>query len=59
MNVEKINELFERDLVVINMGLEVFSENLKKEEVKVLQMDWRPPAGGNEKLAALLSKLGR
>ncbi len=59
MNVEKVNELFDRDLVVINMGLEVFSENLKKEEVKVLQMDWRPPAGGNEKLAALLSKLGR
>ena len=59
MNVEKINELFDRDLVVINMGLEVFSENLKKEEVSVLQMDWRPPAGGNEKLTALLSKLGR
>jgi len=59
MNVEKINELFGRDLIVINMGLEVFAENLAKEAVETLQMNWRPPAGGNEKLSSLLKKLGR
>jgi cytoplasmic iron level regulating protein YaaA (DUF328/UPF0246 family) len=59
MDVKKINELFNEDLVVINMGLDVFGENLKKEEVKVVPMNWKPPAGGNKKLISLLEKLDR
>jgi FdrA protein len=59
LNVDKINLLFEGDLRVINMGLEIFAENLKKEGVDTLQMNWRPPAGGNEKLSSLLKRLGR
>lgn len=59
MDVKKINGLFDRELAVINMGLDSFAENLKKEEVKVLQMDWKPPAGGNKRLIALLEKLER
>lgn len=59
MNVERINNLFNQDLKVINMGLEAFGDNLKKEKVRVLQMNWKPPAGGNKKLAALLAKVGR
>ena len=43
---------------VINMGIDSFSEDLKKAEVPVIQMDWRPPAGGNKKLIALLDSLG-
>lgn len=56
MNVKKINELFKEDLRVINMGLESFSEDLKKEKVKVLQMNWKPPAGDNKKIASLRRK---
>lgn len=59
MDVKKINKLFNEDLVVINMGLEAFGENLKKEKVKVLTMNWKPPAGGNKKLMSLLGKLDR
>jgi len=59
MDVKKINELFSKELKVINMGLDSFAENLRKEEVKVLPMDWKPPAGGNKRLIALLEKLGR
>jgi hypothetical protein len=59
VDVKKINELFSRDLVVINMGLESFAENLKKEGVKVLMTSWRPPAGGDKKMASLLRRLGR
>jgi hypothetical protein len=58
MNVKKINELFSKELKVINMGLDSFSDNLRKEEVKVLQMGWKPPAGGDKKLISLLEKLG-
>ncbi len=43
---------------VINMGIDSFSEDLKKAEVPVIQMDWRPPAGGDRKLIALLDSLG-
>jgi len=59
MDAKKINELFKQDLVVINMGLESFAENLRREKVRVLQMDWKPPAGGDKKLVSLLARLGR
>jgi len=59
MDTTKINTLFEQELRIINMGLVTFADNLKDQNTKVLQMDWRPPAGGNEKLIALLQKLGR
>lgn len=59
MNVKPVNKLFNEDLVVINMGLESFADNLKDQGVKVLQMNWKPPAGGNKKIASLLAKLGR
>ena len=39
------------------MGIDSFSEDLRKAEVPVIQMDWRPPAGGNRKLIALLDSL--
>jgi hypothetical protein len=59
MDVKKINELFTKELVVVTMGLDSFADNLRKEGVKVLQMDWKPPAGGDKKLISLLEKLGR
>ena len=57
MNGNKISELFKKELVVINMGLDIFADNLRKEEVKVLPMDWKPPAGGDKRLISLLEKL--
>jgi FdrA protein len=59
MDVKKINELFSKELKVINMGLDSFADNLRKEEVEVLQMDWKPPAGGDKRLISLLDKLDR
>ena len=58
MKIKKINELFKKDLIVINIGLESFAENLKKEQVKVLQMDWKPPVGG-DRVRVLLKKMRR
>jgi FdrA protein len=59
MEVKKINELFSKELKVINMGLDSFADNLRREEVEVLQMDWKPPAGGDKHLISLLDKLDR
>jgi FdrA protein len=46
-----------RPFAAINNGLESFYESLTSQGVRAIQLDWRPPAGGNEKLAALLQKM--
>ena len=45
-------------LAVVNLGLEGFSRDLTEQGVKVVHVDWSPPAGGDVRLADLLSKLG-
>jgi FdrA protein len=42
---------------VINVGLSLFASTLAELHVPVVHVDWRPPAGGNEKLAAILAKM--
>ena len=49
--------LFAEPLRVINIGVEVFAEDLKAEGVEVVQLDWRPPGAGDPRLAALLARL--
>ncbi len=44
-------------LRVINIGLELFAEDLKAAGVEVVHVDWRPPSGANPRLAALLANL--
>jgi len=55
--MNKINELFQQKLKVINMGLISFNENLKKQNIKTVHVDWKPPARGNKKIISLLDKL--
>ncbi len=42
---------------VINVGLELFAESLAAQSVPVIQLDWRPPAGGKKHLQDLLERL--
>jgi FdrA protein len=42
---------------VINLGLELFAASLTACGVPVVHVDWRPPAGGNTRLAGLLERL--
>jgi len=44
-------------LAAINLGLESFYDSLTSQGARAVHVDWRPPAGGNEKLAALLQKM--
>ncbi len=57
MNVDAINTLFQNELQVVNLGLENFAENLRELDTQAVQIDWRPPAGGDSRLVALLDKL--
>lgn len=47
----------DKPIRVINIGLESFAEDLRNADIEVIQMDWRPPAGGDPKLIALLDRL--
>lgn len=44
-------------LKVINLGLEMFARDLEAAGVAVIHLDWRPPAGGDPALVALLARL--
>lgn len=55
--MSKLNELFEKELVVVNFGIESFYQDLKSQDVETVHVDWKPAAGGNKKLAAMLDLL--
>jgi FdrA protein len=48
---------FQAPLAAINVGLESFSASLESQGAEVISVDWRPPAGGDERLMALLAKM--
>ncbi|MFQ5614981.1 MAG: acyl-CoA synthetase FdrA [Anaerolineales bacterium] len=52
-------ETLQVPLTAINVGVESFFESLVNQGAQAIHVDWRPPAGGNERLMSLLAKLGR
>jgi len=50
-------ELLHSPLIVINLGLKKFAENLEEQGVEVVQVDWTPPAGGDKEMLDLLDQL--
>ncbi len=52
-----VQELLSQPVVIINIGLKVFSESLEAQGVEVVQVDWSPAAGGDKELMDLLDKL--
>jgi FdrA protein len=55
--MKKINDLFTSEMKVINMGLASFAKDLKEQKVRVIHVDWKPPASGNQKMTSLLARL--
>ena len=54
---QKIEKILSGHLIVINIGLKGFAESLAEQEVDVVQVDWTPPAGGDQELIDLLENL--
>lgn len=50
-------ESLQPPLAAINVGVETFYFGLVEQEAAAVHLDWRPPAGGDEKLMALLRKM--
>ncbi|NUQ86031.1 MAG: acyl-CoA synthetase FdrA [Anaerolineales bacterium] len=44
-------------LAAINVGLESFYDSLLSQGAQAVHVEWKPPASGNEKMAALLAKM--
>lgn len=46
-----------REVHIVNDGLTAFAESYREQEIPVTEVDFRPPAGGDEELADLLSEM--
>jgi FdrA protein len=57
MMLNKINIRKDETIKVINLGIKIFYDSLKEQGVEVIQVDWRPPAGGDKELLKLLEML--
>lgn len=57
---KKLEDLFqEQKLTVINIGVRAFADAVAKQpNVEVVQVDWRPVAGGDREMQNVLSILG-
>ncbi|WP_284140868.1 MULTISPECIES: acyl-CoA synthetase FdrA [unclassified Virgibacillus] len=53
----QIEQLINQKPVVINVGLKKFTDSVVKYGGRVVQYDWRPIAGGNERMRKILSLL--
>ncbi len=47
----------QKPLSAINVGLKSFTESLQAQNAAVVQVEWKPPAGGNERLMAMLRRM--
>lgn len=53
----KLKDFFGNKVKVINLGIPSFADDLRKQGVETVHVEWRPPAGGNRKLQALLARV--
>lgn len=54
---EQIRKLISGQLIIVNIGLKGFAESIEDQEIEVVQIDWTPPAGGDQEMIDLLEKL--
>ncbi|HNW93608.1 MAG TPA: hypothetical protein PKM88_11925, partial [bacterium] len=55
--MDKIQNMLKNGPTVVSLGLKSFTEELQRQGVPVMHVDWKPPAGGDPKLLAILDKL--
>ncbi len=50
-------DFLSRPVAAINVGLESFYDSLREQGAEAVHVDWKPPAGGDERLQAILQKM--
>jgi hypothetical protein len=51
------NKLLSGPIIAVNIGLKTFGASLEQQGVEVVQVDWTPPAGGDQVMMDLLDEL--
>lgn len=49
--------ILNQPLAAINVGLESFTESLIAQDAQAIHVDWRPPAGGDQRMMAILERM--
>lgn len=57
--MSKIAELFQSEIRAVTVGIEFIPEDIRKQGAEAVQLDWQPPARGDQRLLSLLQKLER
>ena len=52
-----VNKLFSSHLAIANVGVELFADAFRAQKTPCVHVEWKPPAGGNKKMADLLAKI--
>ena len=45
------------EISIINLGLELFANTFREQGIKVVHVNWRPPASGDADLSSILAAL--
>jgi hypothetical protein len=56
-STQKSPRIIDLEIRAINIGLDIFKDALEAQNVKVVQVDWRVPAKGDEKILNILKKM--
>jgi hypothetical protein len=51
------NDLLNGPIIAINVGVQDFGEALEQQNVRVIYVDWTPPAGGDQAMIDILDGL--
>jgi len=54
---EKVLKLFKSELKVINVGLEIFYNDLRRQGIESIQVAWQPPPKLEKELEKALKEL--
>ena len=54
-----VNDLFTATLKPVNLGLDMFADDLQRQGVEPVLMDWTPPGGGDPEVITALGRLER
>jgi hypothetical protein len=52
-----IGQLLSGPVIAVNLGLKSFGASLEQQGVEVVQVEWVPPAGGDQEMMDLIDEL--
>ena len=58
MGCEEILNLFQSELVTVNVGPKILATALENQGYQAIQVDWKPAAGGDREMQEILELLG-